>query len=150
MIQMKTNPKDKKHLTKKIFKYVFAILFILCCTTICLYIMLNNKNKVDENSQMDVKDIIIGDMFATYEYIDRDIPIDYFYNLNSNTTYSEIENTIGKPNGARGSGIVEPYYQVGDQYVVIWFSCNEAGEYDKVLNMILYTRDKLIEEIPLK
>ena len=112
--------------------------------------MVNNKNKVEENGEMEVKEILIGNMFASYEYIDRDIPIDYFYNLNSNTTYCEIKNTIGKPNGARGSGIVEPYYQVGDQYVVIWFSRNEAGEYDKVLNMNLYTRDKFIEEIPLK
>lgn len=134
---------------KKYLKYVFVILIVLCFMMIGLCFMLKNY-EVKENSQIDVKVIMVGNMIATYEYIDRDIPIEYFYDLNSSTTYSEIKNTIGKPNGARGSGIVEPYYQVGDQYVVIWFSHNEAGEYDKILEMCLYTRDKFVEEIPLK
>lgn len=128
---------------------IFVILIVLCFMMIGLCIVLKN-NEMKRNSEMEVKEIMVGNMVATYEYIDRDIPIEYFYDLNSSTTYSEIKNTIGKPNGARGSGIVEPYYQVGDQYVVIWFSHNESGEYDKILGMYLYTRDKFVEEIPLK
>lgn len=94
--------------------------------------------------------IVIGNMFASYEYIDREVSIDYFYNLNSNTTYEEIKNEIGKPNGAMGSGITIPYYQVENQYVVIWFARDEDGKYTNISRMGLYTNTMYIGDIPLK
>lgn len=117
--------------------------------------MEGNRNLIEneemkEDGKIEIYAIKVGNLFASYEYIDRDISIDYFYNLNCNTKYEEIVNEIGRPNGGRGSGMVTPYYQVGDQYVEIWFSLNQEGEYDKILGMSLFSTEEYIEEIPLK
>ena len=89
-------------------------------------------------------------MIASYEHIDRNIDLTYFYDLDVNTTYEKIVKEIGKPNGAIGSGIIIPYYQVGDQYVVIWFACDEDGTYTNILKMRLYMSDTYVGDIPLK
>lgn len=99
---------------------------------------------------MGTQAIMVGNTFATYENFDRELDIDYFYNLDCDTTYSKIENEIGKPNGGVGSGLVRPYYQVGDQYVVMCFSLNDEGQYDKLSEMSLYTKEQYIGDIPMK
>ena len=99
---------------------------------------------------MKIEPILIGNMVASYEYIDREVNIDYFYNLDGNTTYEEIQNEIGKPNGVMGSGITTPYYQVGNQYVVIWFARDVDGKYTNILRIGLYTKEAYVEDIPLK
>ena len=99
---------------------------------------------------MKIEPILIGNMVASYEYIDREVNIDYFYNLDGNTTYEEIQNEIGKPNGAMSSGITTPYYQVGNQYVVIWFARDVDGKYTNILRIGLYTKEAYVEDIPLK
>ena len=86
---------------------------------------------------------------ATYEYIDRKIDIEYFYDLNANTTYEEIVNEIGKPNGMMGSGLTMPYYQVDDRYIAMLFGRDEEGKYSKIFQMSLYTSDTYVGEIPL-
>lgn len=106
--------------------------------------------KQEEKSEMKLNSIMVGNVFATYENIDRELDIEYFYDLNCNTTYQEIENEIGKPNGGMGSGLVRPYYQVGDQYVVMDFTLNEEGNYDRLSGMSLYTKEKYVDDIPFK
>lgn len=128
---------------KKIFIGVLAIISIV----VILLFMYSKMYRV-ENKKTEM--ILIGNMFASYEYIDREVRIDYFYDLDSNTTYEEIENEIGKPNGAMGSGITLPYYQVDDQYVVILFASDEDGKYTNILRMGLYTNKMYIGDIPLK
>ena len=99
---------------------------------------------------MGPKAIMIGNCMATYEEIDRNLDLSYFYDLDANSTYEQMVSEIGKPNGAIGSGILLPYYKVGDKYVVIWFAGNEDGTYTNIFKMKLYTADTYIGEIPLK
>ena len=128
--------------TKIIGTFVFISIVIVG-------LVIGYKN-LKESKNTDNKAIMIGDMIASYEYVDRNINIEYFYDLDVNTTYKEIENEIGKPNGAIGSGITIPYYQVGDQYVVVWFAGDEDGMHTNILRMGLYTRDAYVGDIPLK
>lgn len=91
--------------------------------------------------------IKIGGLVAWWVYIDREIDLDYFYELDGTTTYDQIVEEIGVPNGTLGFGLVLPYYQVDDLYVVISFSVDENGECDKVGMVELYSNDALIEKI---
>lgn len=93
---------------------------------------------------------MVGGLPASYESIDRKLDINYFYGLARGTTYQEIEEEIGRPNGGRGSGLVRPYYQVGEQYVVMDFSLDEEGGYDELSGMSLYSGEEYLGEIPLK
>lgn len=94
--------------------------------------------------------IMVGGLPASYESIDRELDINYFYGLARGTTYQEIEEEIGRPNGGRGSGLVRSYYQVGEQYVVMDFSLDEEGGYDELSGMSLYSGEEYLGEIPLK
>lgn len=98
----------------------------------------------------EVEPIMVGNMFATYEYIDRELNLDYFYSLDSNTTYDELVNEIGKPNGAMGFGITTPYYQAGNQYIAIVFAEDSNGNYTNIIRMGLYTNEAYVKDIPLK
>lgn len=136
----------KKHLS-----FYISILFFLMIVAIGVFINKNRRDReLEEDKKMEIKSIMIGNIFATYENIDRELKMEYFYELNSNVTYQKVEGEIGKPNGGMGLGDVRPYYQVGDQYVVMYFLVNEEGEYDKLCGMDLYTEEKYIGEIPLK
>ncbi|MDE7273773.1 MAG: hypothetical protein K2N95_12055 [Lachnospiraceae bacterium] len=123
---------------------------VVAVISIVLFILFNKSNMYGNMENKNMEMIAIGNMFASYEYIDREVSIDYFYNLNSNTTYEEIENEIGKPNGAMGSGITILYYQVENQYVVIWFARDEDGKHTNISRMGLYTNTMYIGDIPLK
>ncbi|MDE5748086.1 MAG: hypothetical protein K2I21_10990, partial [Acetatifactor sp.] len=117
-------------------KIVFGFLISIIIVTIIFVIVYKDSK---EKESMSTKAVMIGNMIASYEYIDRNIDLTYFYDLDANTTYEKMVNEIGKPNGAMGSGIITPYYRVGEQYVVIWFASDEDGTYTNILKMRLYT-----------
>lgn len=127
------------------------IFIALACIGIVLIgvVIIVNKNLWESKNKYPIA-IMVGGLFATYEYIDRNIDIDYFYNLDADTTYEDLENEIGKPNGDRGSGLIYPYYQVGNQYVVVWFARDEDGMYTNISRMALYTQEEYVGDIPLK
>lgn len=129
-------------------KKIFIALACIGIVLISLVIIVNWNLRESKNKYHGA--IMVGGMFATYEYIDRDIDIDYFYDLDADITYKDLENEIGKPNGDIGSGITYPYYQVGEQYVVIWFARDEDGMYTNISRMALYTQEEYVEDIPLK
>lgn len=131
-------------------KKIIVILVVISVAIISLFVRdaLSRKQE-DTKKGMKTESIIIGNLVASYEYVDREISIDYFYNLDTDATYEKIENEIGKPNGAMGSGITTPYYQVGNQYVVIWFARDDEGKYTNILRMAIYTNEAYIEDIPL-
>lgn len=107
-----------------------------------------NSQIIKENVGEDkIKLSKVEGVIATWEYIERDISLDYFYKIDNTVTYKQIEEEIGKPNGERGSGLILPYYQVGDLYVVISFSLDENGEYNKVGAVFLCTKDECLEQI---
>lgn len=127
-------------------KIIFGMLVFIIIVLISFVIVYKNLKEESMGTQA----IIIGNMIASYKYIDRNLDLAYFYDLNVNTTYKEMVNEIGKPNGAIGSGITIPYYKVGNQYVVIWFASDEDGTYTNILEMRLYTSDTYVGDIPLK
>lgn len=126
---------------KKIIVGILIIIIIIC-------IVIANKY-LRESKNMNIQYIIIANKPASYEFFDRNIKIDYFYNLSADTTYEEIVNEIGKPNGMMGSGIMMPYYKADDQYIALWFGRDEEGEYTKISQMFIYTSDTYVGEIPL-
>lgn len=128
---------------KKIFFGTLISIIIVFISVIIVFKVLKEK----EN--MGTRAILVGNMIASYEYIDRNIDLDYFYELDDSTTYEEMVNEIGKPNGAMGSGVTMPYYETGDRYVAIWFARNENGAYTNILEISLYTSTTYVGEIPL-
>lgn len=90
----------------------------------------------------------VGGMIATWKYIERDIDLNYFYQLDNAISYKQITEEIGEPNGARGSGLIWPYYQIDDNlYVVASYSIDKEGRYDKVGMLLLCTKDEVLEKI---
>lgn len=123
------------------------------CIVVSIVIVLGSAAVVYKNWKEQSKEpiaIMVGNMIASYEHIDRELDLAYFYDLDAYTTYEEMVNEIGKPNGAIGSGITIPYYKVGNQYVAIRFARAEDGMFTHIFKMNLYTADIYIGEIPLK
>lgn len=125
-------------------KLILLILIVFIATVI---VTVAGKDKYFQGGQSKMQIIKVGGLIATYEYIRRDVDIEYFYSLDNTTTYSQIEKAIGKPNGGRGSGIVLPYYEVDDMYVVIDFCYDKNGDYDKVVRVDLCDSQEFIKNI---
>ena len=112
----------------------------------CIFILFS-KNHKDEGTEMEF--VMVGGVPAGWENIERniDLELEYFYKLDNTTTYNQIVEEIGKPDGMRGMGIILPYYKVGDLYVVIEFSTDENGKLDRVGHIFLCNSDERLENI---
>ena len=123
--------------------YISTILIVLF-GAIAFGIGAGLRQKEMENMRTDK----VGGLIATWKYVEREIDLDYFYQLDNTTTYRQIEEEIGEPNGVRGSGLIFPYYQIDNNlFVVVSFSLDEEGEYDKVGMLLLCTEDEGLEKI---
>ena len=101
---------------KKRLKYIISILFLVILVSVIIIVYIAHENK-----KKDMQPICVEGLIASYEYIDRDISLEYFYKLDNTSTYNQIVEDIGIPNGYRGSGLILPYYEVDKLYVVISF-----------------------------
>lgn len=131
----------KSVLNKKVL-YIWVILIMLFIAIIFgIGVKLNYK-------EMNMRTSKVGGLIATWKYIEREIDLNYFYGLDNTITYKQIEEEIGEPNGGRGSGLIFPYYQIDNNlYVVVSFSLDEDGEYDRVGMLLLCTKDEVLEKI---
>ena len=92
--------------------------------------------------------IMVQGLIASWEYRDRDVSLDYFYQLDHKVTYKQIVEEIGWPNGCRGSGIVLPYWQIDrDLFAVMFFSLDESGEWDELMDLQICDHDRTLETI---
>lgn len=100
--------------------------------------------QIDEREEDNMKNAIyVTGMLATYQYIDREVNLEYFYKLNNMCTCEQIIEEIGEPNGQYGSGFTYKYYEIGnDLYVSILFSDN-----DRVALMRLCTQKEILDII---
>lgn len=90
----------------------------------------------------------IAGLLASYKYIDRDIELEYFYELDNTSTYEQILEEIGEPNGQVGSGIVYKYYEIDDNlYVIIDFSGSENKPFDRVRSIRSCSQDEILDWI---
>lgn len=96
------------------------------------------------------KIIRIGGYMASYKHIERELSMDYFYGLESDTSYEEVVNSIGEPNGEIYFGDSQPYYEVGKQYVVIMFSIDADGNRDYIVAMGVYNQKSCVKVIPVR
>lgn len=125
---------------KKIILVSLISIFAVSISTAFAY-----KNYSDVNNMRTNK---VGGLIATWKYIERDVDLSYFYQLDNTVTYKQIEEEIGEPNGVRGSGLGCPYYQVNyNLYIVASYSLDQEGEYNKVGALFLCTRDEVLEKI---
>lgn len=128
---------------KKNVKCIIAILIVLFIVIVFCII-----NELSRRGRNDMKMVQVGGLMATWEYIEREIDLEYFYQLDNTTTYEQIEEEIGKPNGYRGSGLVLPYYQINkNSFVVLTFSLDEYGKYDKVGTIYVCNKNEMLEKI---
>lgn len=65
-------------------------------------------------------DIRVNDRITGYTYFDRSLSVSDFEQFDYNTTYEDLVDCIGLPNGTIGSGIARPYYELNDGRFVIW------------------------------
>lgn len=130
-------------LDKKNVKYSIVVVLVLAIVS-AVFI----ANRLSQNKTDNMKMIQVGGLTATWEDVKREINLEYFYQLDGTITYEQIEEGIGKPNGYRGSGLVLPYYQISkNRFIVISFSLDENGEYDKVGMIYLCNKKEVLEEI---
>lgn len=116
------------------------------------------NNRTDELEEYDMKNsIYVSGAFASYKYIDRKINLDYFYKLDSTSTYEQIVEEIGEPNGEYGSGIIYKYYEINDDlYVSLLFFGNDECLENVSLIRLCTGKEVLdvifpnIEELPLE
>ena len=72
---------------------------------------------VDENGMVKVRNF---DVY--YKEIDRELTLEDFRSLESGSSFSDIEEVIGEPNGWIGSGIEAPYYSIENgKYAILYF-----------------------------
>ena len=92
--------------------------------------------------------ISVAGILASYKYVDRDINLEYFYKLNNTSTYEQILEEIGEPNGQFGSGIIYQYYEIDNNlYVSILFSSSENKGYDNITLIRLCTQEEVLDTI---
>lgn len=147
-------------------KLVLGFIFILY-TTFILFIgyQLGDKEKqVEEcgniisdgdidNHQINGVDgfIRVSGLIASYRHIDRQLKLQYFYELDATVTRQKLEEEIGKPNGQYGSGIIYDYYEIDDNlYVSIMAIGSESNPEGKINSLQLCTHEKTIETIYLR
>lgn len=130
-------------LNKKNVKFIIVAVLVLAIVSV-VFVVTRLSQKRSDNTKV----IQVEGLAATWEDVNREIDLDYFYQLDGTKTYEQIEKEIGKPNGYRGSGLVLPYYQISrNRFVVISFSLDEYGEYDKVGRIYLCDEKEVLEEI---
>lgn len=130
-------------MNKKNVKYSVVIVLMLGIVSAIFIVNRLSQKEIDN-----MKVIQVGGLVATWEDVEREINIEYFYQLDSTITYAQIEEEIGKPNGYRGSGLVLPYYQISkNKFIVISFSLDEYGKYDKVGMICLCNKKEVLKEI---
>lgn len=92
--------------------------------------------------------INVSGILASYMHFDRKINLEYFYELDNTSTYEQILEEIGEPNGQFGSGMIYKYYEIDNNlYVSILFSSNKNKVYDKITLIKLCTQDEVIGTI---
>lgn len=130
-------------LNKKNIKYSIVIALVSVSVSAVFIV-----NRLSQKEMDNMKTIQVGGLMATWEDVKREINLEYFYQLDGTITYNQIEEEIGKPNGYRGSGLVLPYYQISkNRFIVISFSLDEYGKYDKVGMIYLCNKKEVLEEI---
>ena len=78
----------------------------------------------------------------------RDIKLEYFYELNETSTYEQILEEIGEPNGQVGSGMIYKYYEIDNNlYVSSLFLSSENKVYDKITLIRLCTQERVLDTI---
>ena len=83
---------------------------------------------------------------ASYRFIDRNVDLDYFRTLDSETTYDDVEKVVGKPNGIIFStGAL--YYETNGMYVVVYYFINDDGIYENIRSITLWTNKDIVENI---
>ena len=71
--------------------------------------------------------VTINSSPATYSFRFRIITSGYFRKIKKGTTMYELNDAIGEPNGAVGSGIVTPYYETVDgRYALIFYNHDDS------------------------
>lgn len=128
---------------KDLKSHISFLLVLFACIAVFLI-----GSRFNTKSPNKIKTDRVGGTVATWKYIERDIRLDYFYHLDSKATYEQVRKEIGEPNGMRGSDTVLPYYQVdNDLYVVLSFSLDESGGYDRIETMTLCTENEDLDKI---
>ena len=84
-----------------------------------------------------------------YEVIERELTKTDFMEIEIGSTFDEIVEKIGKPNGWIGSGMLSPYYSIKkekfqkQQYIILFF--RYLNEDNRLKKMILVDDSKELE-----
>lgn len=135
------------------------ILFALILGSILLYTskIMNEEGNIEyidrgvkEKESMEYRMHTVSGMLATLENQAIEVDLGYFENLKYGTKYNDIVAEIGEFTGTFGSGIVRPYYAVGDVYIAMFFSQDEEGEYDRLLGMSVCNSDEKLYDMEIE
>jgi len=89
-------------------------LFVLCVFS--MFFLAENLSG-QENMN---KGIIISGLVANYRSFDRSLKLEDFSQIKLGTTYREMVNIVGEPNGIAGSGLAYPYYELSDSTYILF------------------------------
>lgn len=132
---------------KKSKKKILIIFMVLICATAVVLIINHLFNKEETNS---IQMTSVGGLPATCDNnIERDLDISYFRDLPQGTRFQDVIDEIGEPNGYAGSGIVRPYYKVGEHYIVFNVMATEEG-WGTIGALWSCTNEEVVEVTELK
>ena len=97
-------------------KKIFAVMLIICLLLIPAILFFGNY------FSRHVKTKKVYSLESMYTYYNRKITIKDFEDFNNDTTYEEIQEKLGPPNGLVGSGMLQPYYELTDGRFAICYS----------------------------
>jgi hypothetical protein len=84
-----------------------------------------------------------------YKAIDRELTVEDFRNLQPGCSFDEVEALIGEPNGWLGSGILSPYYYVGNgEFAILRF--RHPPMIEDLKGVVVVNATDTIETIELK
>ena len=93
---------------KRNIKYIFFLVFINSAFLIMIILCFMNYRIKHTNSKA------VRNIETIYTYYDRSLSVGDFEQFDYDTTYEEMVECLGEPNGWVGSGIMRPYYELDD------------------------------------
>lgn len=134
---------------KKSKKKILIFFMILICAT-AVVLIINHLSNKDEEEKKSIQMTSVGGLPATCDNnIERDLDISYFRDLPQGTSFQDVIDEIGEPNGYAGSGIVRPYYKVGEHYIVFNVLATEEG-WGTIGALWYCTNEEVVEVTELK
>jgi hypothetical protein len=139
-------------------KKLYISLIVIAIFTLFLMYFYNKNDELDkykfENNKreeiLEVDNFMVGGLFATKENDPVNVDIDYFKNFKIDITFNQLVTEIGEPTGYVGSGLIRPYYKVGEVFVIVGTTLDSEGYFNIITTFAICDAQTTLYTIDLR